>query len=138
MIWIPVIFGLLGLLLEWLKSAGVLTVKQKKKLNGIIFRAREVEAKAVGLGCKPGGEEFTDNMQKPEYDEKPNNLASLPTDPDSMRSTIISGINSVLSHTFLVTGDNRRLLQGQLAYWQQVPATELTKLISLLPQGDSK
>jgi hypothetical protein len=136
MIWIGVIFGLLGLLLTWLKSAGVLTVKQKKKLNGIIFRAHEVEAKAVGLGCKAGGEEFTDNMQKPEYDEQP--MAALPTDPESMRATIISGINAALSHTFLITGDNRRLLQGQLAYWQQAPATELTKLISLLPQGVSK
>jgi uncharacterized protein YccT (UPF0319 family) len=132
MIWIGVIFGLLGLLLTWLKSAGILTLKQKKKLNGIIFRAHEIEARAVDLGCKAGGEEFTDNMQKAEYDESTGS-AALPTDPESMRAATISQINAVLRHELLVTGDNRRLLEAHLAYWHQATTAELTKLISLIP-----
>ena len=60
MAWLQIIIALISLLLNlfgWLKKREDLTDRQRKKINGLIFRMRQVEAEAVRLGCKPGGEE---------------------------------------------------------------------------------
>ena len=56
MVWITVLFGLLSLLLQWLLSRKTLGPREQKRLNGLIYRCREVEDAAVKLGCKPGGD----------------------------------------------------------------------------------
>jgi len=130
MIWIGIIFGLLGLLLTWLKGVNSLTTEQMRKLNGIIFRARQLEVTAVPLGCEPGGVEMTTMV--PERA----GISALPTDPQAMRGTIIGGIDGALGHTFLITGDNRRLMTGMRNYWAQADVVQLNTLIALLPQGE--
>jgi len=154
MIWVTVILGALSLLLQWLQNRKrgneSLSEDNKRKLNNLVFRFREVEGAAVSLGCKPGGEPSAESAEDPqklldgllslgnEIDpQAPGNLASkatraLPQTREQARAAILSDIDRLLQHTFLLTRDQQTMLRAQQSFWSGDDGTQLDKVLALL------
>jgi hypothetical protein len=60
MSWILLILQLVLKLIEWLTSQQKLSPRQRKRLNHLLARCKQLEGQAVSLGCKAGGKEDPD------------------------------------------------------------------------------
>lgn len=116
MIWVTVIFGLLGLLLEWLlaRKGETLPEHQRSKLNQLIARMNAVKNQAVWQGCSPEGE------------ARP--LMEAPSD-DELRDELMDALTKAIKMpNFIVDAETKRILKIVLALAEASDAT----LMSLL------
>lgn len=111
MTWLPALLWALGMLLRWLLNQKTLSDRERRRLNNLTYRMRQVQTAAVARGCLPTG--LDDPAAEEEGTEEIAVATALPQTRDALRPVLLAGIDRILGYRWFLSTDERKLLEAQ-------------------------